>query len=55
MLPCIHNDMGKRLFGLELSVDELVNASLGTNYAQDFDLHVDLDSKDVDNVAPPTI
>jgi hypothetical protein len=28
---------------------------LGTNYAQDFDLNVDLDSIDVDDVASPII
>ena len=39
----------------ELSIDELVDVALGTNYAQDFDLNVDLHSVDVDDVAPPTI
>jgi hypothetical protein len=40
---------------LELSNDELVDVALGTNFAQDFDLNVDLDSIDVDNVASPTV
>ena len=40
---------------LELSTDELLDATLGTNYAQDFDLNFDLNSVDVDDVAPPTI
>ena len=40
---------------LELSTDELVDVALGTNYAQDFDLNVDLDLVDVDDVAPPII
>ena len=39
---------------LELSIDELVDAIVETNFAQDFDLNVDLDSVDVDNVAPPS-
>ena len=39
----------------ELSIDELVDVALGTNYAQDFDLNIDLHSIDVDDVAPPTI
>ena len=39
----------------ELSIDELVDATLGTNYAQDFDLNIDLHSTNVDDVAPPII
>ena len=39
----------------ELSVDECVDVALGTDYAQDFDLDIDLHSGDVDDVAPPTI
>ena len=35
----------------ELSVDELVDAALGTNYAQDFDRNIDLHSIDVHDVA----
>jgi hypothetical protein len=38
----------------ELSNDELVDATVGTNYAQDFDLNIDLHSIGVDEVAPPT-
>ena len=40
---------------LELSIDELVDAALGINHAQGFDLNVDLHSIDVDDVAPPII
>ena len=39
----------------ELSTDELGDIALGTKYAQDFNLDVDLHSIDVDDVAPPTI
>ena len=39
----------------ELSIDELVDDALGTNYAQDFDHSIDLHSVDVDDVAPPTV
>jgi hypothetical protein len=38
-----------------LSNDKLVDAALGINHAQGFDLNVDLHSVDVDNVAPPTV
>jgi hypothetical protein len=38
-----------------LITDELVNVVLRINYAQGFDLNVDLHSVDVDDVAPPTI
>ena len=38
-----------------MSIDELVDVALGINYAQGFDLNVDLHSVDVDDVAPPTI
>ena len=38
-----------------MSIDELVDAALGINHAQGFDLNVDLHSVDVDRVAPPTI
>ena len=44
---------GKRL--LELSNDELVGVVLGFNYAQGFDLNVDLQLVDVDDVAPPSV
>ena len=40
---------------LELNTDELVDATLGTTFAQDLDFNVNLDSKDVDDVAPPTV
>ena len=40
---------------LELSIDELVDIALGTNFAQDFDLNVDLDLVDLDDVAPPIV
>ena len=46
---------GEEITELELSTDELVDAALGVNHAQDFDLNVDLHSVDVDDVAPPTI
>ena len=46
---------GEEIIELELSTNELVDATLGTNSAQDFDLNVDLDSVDVDDVAPPTV
>ena len=46
---------GEEITELELSTDELVDAALGVNHAQDFDLNVDLHSIDVDDVAPPTI
>jgi hypothetical protein len=32
-----------------------VDVDLGINYAQGFDLNVDLHSVDVDDVAPPTV
>jgi hypothetical protein len=41
---------------LELStIDELVDVAFGINYAQGFDLNVDMHSIDVDDIAPPTI
>ena len=46
---------GEEIIELELSIDELVDAPLGTNSTQYFDLNVDLDSVDVDDVAPPTL
>ncbi len=39
----------------ELSTDEMVDAALGTNYAQNFDLNINLHSVVVLDVAPPTI
>jgi hypothetical protein len=38
-----------------LSIDELVDAALGINHVQGFDLNVDLHLVDVDDVAPPTL
>jgi hypothetical protein len=38
-----------------LSTNELVDVALRTNYAQDFDLDIDLHSIDVDNVAPAPV
>ena len=45
----------EKITELELSIDELVDAALGINYAQGFDLNVDLHSIDVDDVARPTV
>jgi hypothetical protein len=39
-----------------LSIDhELVDAALGTDHAQGFDLNVDFHPIDADDVAPPTV
>ena len=38
-----------------MSIDELVDVVMGTNYAQDFDLNVDLRPIDVNDVVPPII
>jgi hypothetical protein len=46
---------GEEITELKLSIDELVDVVLGINYAQGFDLNVDLHSVDVDDVAPPTV
>ena len=46
---------GEEITELELSTDELVDVALGINYAQGFNLNVDLHSRDVDDVAPPTV
>jgi len=40
---------------LEFNTNELVDAALGTILAQNFDLNIDLDSRDIDDVASPTI
>ena len=45
---------GEEITEVELSIDELVDAALGINHAQGFDLNVDLHSVDVDDVAPST-
>ena len=47
--------LGEEITEREMCNDELVNASLGTNFVQDLDLNVDLHSIDVDDGAPPTI
>jgi hypothetical protein len=39
----------------ELSIDELVDVALDTNYAQDFDIYIVLHLVDVDDVTPLTI
>jgi hypothetical protein len=44
---------GEEITELELSIDELADAALGTDHAQGFGLNVDLLSIDVDDVAPP--
>jgi hypothetical protein len=46
---------GEEIIELESSIDELVDATLGINHAQGFDLNVDLHSIYVDDVAPPTV
>jgi hypothetical protein len=46
---------GEETTELELSTDELVDVALGINYAQGFDLNVDMHSIHVDDVAPPTV
>jgi hypothetical protein len=46
---------GEEITKLELSIDELVDATLGINYAQGFDLNVDFHLVDVDNVALRTL
>jgi hypothetical protein len=46
---------GEEIIELELSIDELVDAELEINYAQGFDLNVDLHLVDVDDVASATV
>jgi hypothetical protein len=46
---------GEEIIELELSIDELVDAALGINYAQGFDLNVDFHLVDVDDVALPIV
>jgi hypothetical protein len=46
---------GENTIELELSNDELVDVALGINYAQGFDLNLDLRLVDVDDIAPPTV
>ena len=47
--------MVKEITELELNTDDLVDVVLETNYAQEFYLNVDLESLDVDDVAPPIV
>ena len=51
---CIHME-GEEITKLELSINELVDVALGTNFAEHFDLNVDWDSIDVHDVGPPTL
>jgi hypothetical protein len=46
---------GEEITELESSIDELVDAALGINYAQGFDLNVDFHLINVDDVALPTV
>ena len=46
---------GEEITQLELSTNKLVDVTLRINYAQGFDLNVDMHSVDVDDVAPPTV
>jgi hypothetical protein len=44
---------GEEIIELELNIDELLDFALGINYAQGFDLNVDMHLVDLDDVAPP--
>jgi hypothetical protein len=46
---------GEEITKLELSIDELVDATLGINHAQAFDINVDFHLIDADDVALPTV
>ena len=46
---------GEKITELELSTNELVDDALEINYAQGFDLNVDMHSVHVDDIAPPTV
>ena len=46
---------GEKNVELKFITNELVDATLGINYPQGFDLNVDLHSVDVDDVTSPTI
>ena len=46
---------GEDIDELKLSNDELVDVALGIDYAQGFDVNIDLHAVDVDDVAPPTV
>jgi hypothetical protein len=45
----------KEITHLKFSINELVDVALEINYAQSFDLSVDLHSIDENDVTPPTI
>ena len=44
---------GEKFIELELNTNELVDATLGTNFVQDFVFNVGLHSVDVNDVGPP--
>ena len=44
---------GEENIELELSIDELVDVAFGINYAQGFDINVDIHLVDMDDVASP--
>jgi hypothetical protein len=46
---------GEEIINLKLSINELVDVALGNNYAQGFDLNVDLHSINANDGAPPTV
>jgi hypothetical protein len=46
---------GEKITELELSIDELVDVALGFNYAQGFDLNVDLHFVDANDVVTPIV
>ena len=46
---------GEDFIEQDLNTDESVDVALGINYAQGFDLNVDLHSVDVDDGAPRTV
>jgi hypothetical protein len=46
---------GEKITKLQLNIDELVDATLGINYAQAFDINVDFYLINADDVALPTI
>ena len=46
---------GEKIIELELGTHEFVDAALGINHAQGFDLNTDLHSVDVEDVAPPIV
>ena len=46
---------GEEITNQEVSIDELVDVALGAKLGQDFAVNVDLQSINVDDVAPPTL